>query len=646
MRKSEGGITNRSFSTLASVAVLSSGSAQAAEPAASPVGLGPHIAVAEVPAPFPKELLPDFLNRCSVPEKLNVEVERRSFLVPSYDGTRIAVDVFLPKGLAPGAKVPTIYTTTRYHRSQKGDQIDAVDQRWVAQGYARVIADSRGTGASFGQWYMPWMPPEVQDIGFIANWIARQPWSNGNVAATGLSYPGSTSQRSPAFGMPAIKVIVPRSVVLDEYTELLAPGGIPQESLWASWGKGARRLDLNMPFDIPPPPGAPSFTGVRPVDGPSGETLLADAIKEHELNPGSFDEAAYQMTFKDQPLTQFGGWPVETLSTYTYSSQIQASKVPMLIQASWLDAGTAQGAVNRFMSWSNPQLVIIGAWNHASRADANQFDPAGAALNFPLQDQENLWFCFMNEYVNKVNSAPPPHEIIYYTMVENAWKQTQVWPLSGTREQRFYLDTGNILSTRPPQAKGLDSYAVDFAATTGPGNRWSTQAGPAPAYGNRAEADGKLLTYTSARLVKDVEVTGTGQVSLNVKSSSNDGNFFVYLEDVAPDGRVTYVTEGELRALHRKLSDEAQPYETTYSYRSFRMRDAELLTPGKVVNLTFPLLTTSILFKADHRIRISIGGADSGNFLRIPAAAQGPVTIGVERGGTSGSFVDLPIVPR
>ena len=165
-------------------------------------------------------------------------------------------------------------------------------------------------------------------------------------------------------------------------------------------------------------------------------------------------------------------------------------------------------------------------------------------------------------------------------------------------------------------------------------------------YRDRAEADRKLLVYTGEALAHDVEITGQPVVTLRVTSTHADGNFFVYLEDVAPDGRVTYLTEGELRALHRKLSQAPPPYKTTYPYRTFSRADAQLLTPGQVATLTFQLMATSVLVRAGHRIRVAIAGADKDNFLRIPAMALGDVTVTVAHGGTGGSFIELPVVPR
>jgi hypothetical protein len=231
-------------------------------------------------------------------------------------------------------------------------------------------------------------------------------------------------------------------------------------------------------------------------------------------------------------------------------------------------------------------------------------------------------------------------------MGEGKWRVTHEWPVPGIQQKRYFLDGDGSLSERSPSATGHDTYTVNFDASTGPANRWATQAGgPRIDYGDRTDADRKLLTYTGQVLSANMILTGQPVVSLRITSTHTDGNFIVYLEDVAPDGRTTYITEGHLRAIHRKVSNEKPPYKTTYPYHTFAKKDAMPLVPGHAVTLTFQLQATSVMFKGGHRVRIAIAGADKGTFLRIPQS-QVPVVIDVARGGTEPSFIDLPIVPE
>ena len=86
------------------------------------------------------------------------------------------------------------------------------------------------------------------------------------------------------------------------------------------------------------------------------------------------------------------------------------------------------------------------------------------------------------------------------------------------------------------------------------------QRGKPILFPDRQDADKKLLVYDTPALKHDAEITGHPVVHLWVRSTATDGQFFVYLETVDPDGRVRMLTEGQLRGLHRKVSDEIPPY--------------------------------------------------------------------------------------
>ena len=582
---------------------------------------------------------PSPLGGCSAPATATgaKEFERRSVYVPAADGTRLAVDYSLPKKLSGRTRLPTVFSATRYWRGKRGEGIGPDERFWLERGYAVVRADVRGTGASFGQWYLPWSPQEVKDVGLLVGWIAQQRWSNGKVGAIGTSYLANTAQLAAAYGGPALKAVIPRFMDFDMYTDLLFPGGVIGEHLITQWGRMVRALDLNHDSD--------QSSSVRPVDQERNEASLKAAIEDHRKNPASFDGIASQVTFRNELLPQYGGYPIDISGAYRHAVQIEGSGVPIFGWAGWFDAGTAQGALNRFMNWRNPQLLVIGPWSHGARFDANPFAPVDQAVSPTRPVQEEQAACFFDQHLNGKSNGMAQHAVIYYTMVEDKWKKTSSWPVPGTRQERFYFHEDNHLAKSVPAWAAQDNYRVDFEVTTGTHNRWYTQTGAGDViYPDRAAMDQRWLVYTSAPLADDLEVTGQPVVNLGVASTATDGNFLVYLEDLAPDGTVTYVTEGMLRALHRKVSTGPMPYKTVYPAHSFNSEDGQALVPGKVATLTFQLLPTSVLFKAGHRIRVAIAGADQGSFSRIPA--QGDVTITVWRGGPSASFIDLPVIPK
>jgi putative CocE/NonD family hydrolase len=157
--------------------------------------------------------------------------------------------------------------------------------------------------------------------------------------------------------------------------------------------------------------------------------------------------------------------------------------------------------------------------------------------------------------------------------------------------------------------------------------------------------DKKLLVYTGASLTSDVEITGHPMVSMYLSSTASDGAVFAYLEDVAPDGHVYSITDGQVRLACRKIATTATPYEFPVPYRTFAKRDLELLAPGEIAEITFDLYPISYRVRAGHGICVSIAGADVDHFTRIPAAPAPAPTLTIHRDATHPSRLILPVMP-
>jgi uncharacterized protein len=149
------------------------------------------------------------------------------------------------------------------------------------------------------------------------------------------------------------------------------------------------------------------------------------------------------------------------------------------------------------------------------------------------------------------------------------------------------------------------------------------------------------LTYTSDPLPAALRVVGHPVVGLYLSSTRDDGALFVYLEDVAPDGRTTYITEGLLRLLHRRTNDS--PYVSFGPQHSFLRADGAPLIPGQSELVELTLLPVAVLIREGHRLRVSIAGHDADTFRRYPE--EGPVELTVERSPTQASHLSLPFLP-
>jgi uncharacterized protein len=175
----------------------------------------------------------------------------QSVYVPVGDGVRLAVDVWLPvERLAAGEAVGAVVRTTRYHRAQEpvraGPEFDtnwAEAERWNAAGFAFIVADARGTGASFGMRTGELGEREIADFGELVDWVASWPWSNGRVGVCGTSYEGQAAELVARLRNPHVVAVAALFSPNDPYRQLFYPGGAATSGRFARWMCESRLKD-------------------------------------------------------------------------------------------------------------------------------------------------------------------------------------------------------------------------------------------------------------------------------------------------------------------------------------------------------------------------------------------------------------------
>ena len=135
----------------------------------------------------------------------------RQHMVPMRDGVHLATDVYLPEGAGP---FPAVLVRLPYDKNGRYCWMPVPRSAiFIARGYAFVPQDVRGKFRSEGEPIA--FVNEVPDGYDTIEWIARQPWSNGDVGMWGDSYYGFTQWAAVACGHPALKAIVPRVTFAD-----------------------------------------------------------------------------------------------------------------------------------------------------------------------------------------------------------------------------------------------------------------------------------------------------------------------------------------------------------------------------------------------------------------------------------------------
>lgn len=595
----------------------------------------------------------------------------QSEYVVMRDGIRLAVTTWLPENAEKFiAKCPAVIITTRYWRARAfqkdGPQLQGSYPfaRYLSQNnYILVIADARGSGASFGSREAEISSAEVEDIGELIAWVSRQSWSDGRVATTGTSYTANTALYSLVCAPAALEACVCRAPDFDVYRHLLAPGGIVNHWFIKVWGESTAAMDSN---DISllfsggywpsPEDGIENLLGVRPVDTDSNryqaeDSMLAAALRNHRSN---FNLSGSEESLNFVDSRPFGTY--RNLFDPSYKRKIESRNTPIIIRCGWHDAGTQLGALSMFTSFNCSIRVILGPWSHGGEFRVDPFEVSSDKN--PEEISEKQLYCMTIDSLNSViraksndsrplNTAYRKEEfscVDYYTLGENRWKSTAQWPLPQTKIQRLYLAADHKLDRqRPVSERGCDRYRVDQTASTGLDNRWHAQTAIKPIlFFDRREEDKKLLVYDTPPLDSDIEITGHPVVYLYVRSTATDGQFFVYLETIDLDGRISLITEGQLRGIHHKISTDSPPYNMFGPYHSLKQKDAQPLIPGKLTEISFDLFPISVLLKKGQRIRLAIAGADRDTFAPIADCESPELTI--ERNYSYGSCLDLPII--
>jgi uncharacterized protein len=570
----------------------------------------------------------------------------RSIYVAMPDGCRLAVDVYLPPG-SPG-RVPAILILTPYYRrfalnadAPPGTEACPGLARWrdlfVPRGYALIGVDVRGTGASFGIRDSFRSPRERDDYTRIAEWVTAQPWSDGRIGATGISYVGAACDFLASSGNPAVRAIAPLSAVWDTYIDHYYPGGLLLNRLAQSYDAlmvalDHDRRDLLGEFAYFRDP---SLAGPAPVDDDTGGEARDAAVREHIANfrmPSFIAEFRYH----DDALPYDPEFTPASFSPCHYADRIR-SDVAVLSVSGWMDgAGYQNGAIARFLTLPNRNKhLLLGPWDHGARINVSPWRRAETP-EFSLDGELLRFFdTYLMERDTGLSREAPVH---YFSMHGETWLEAAQWPPVETT-QRLFLAGGGALSMSP--ASGEDRVAADFGFGT------HTRYGRLAAHDTRAYYDdwqprgAALPCYRSEPLGAAVELAGHAVLRLHLAVSEPDAALHVFLSEEEPDGTVRYVTEGVLRALHRKVSPCPPNYRASWPYHSCDRADATPLVPGRHEELVIVLLPTAWRFSRGSRIRLAFAGADVDHYGQVPHGRPPVFTI---RRATS--FLELPVRPQ
>lgn len=576
------------------------------------------------------------------------------------DGCRLAIDVYVPQAAADGDKLgnhdkryPTITLFTPYYRrfkmepgadGERAPNIAKFRDYLVPRGYALVVIDVRGTGASFGTRDSFRSPRERDDSVEVVDWIIAQPWSDGVVGATGISYLGAASDFLASTGHPAVRAIAPLFSVWDTYADNYFPGGIALKALTQSYDDlmvamdhDQRHMLANVVYYS-----NPAYQGPQPVDDDPTGACVAEAIREHL---GNFRQTEFmpEFRYREDPLPYDASFSSASFSPYSVSPGI-GKDVAVLSVSGWMDgAGYMNGAISRFLTLAdNPRHLLLGPWDHGARIDISPWRATQMA-DFPwLAEVLRFFDHYLMGLPTGLDAEDPVH---YCAMHAEQWRSASQWPPSPVAEDTvLFLQAGATLAHAPASDAATTRHQVDFSIGTGRGTRYERIAAinSTEYYPDWQGRTDRMASFTSEPLEHDAELAGHAVAEICLSSNEPDGALFVYLTEIEADGRERYVTEGLLRLLHRKEAPCPDTYRTTWPFRTFSKADAAPMTPGQQERVRLALLPTAWRFSKGSRIRVSLAGADRDHCGQVPHGRPPLWEIG--HGEGQASCISLPLV--
>jgi putative CocE/NonD family hydrolase len=582
---------------------------------------------------------PSDYDRAPTYERMTKE---RDVYVPMRDGVRLCVDIYRPD--APG-KFPALLAFAIYNKDIQGPDmaealppqpawaplwtgpIEAGDTKFfVSRGYAHVIGSPRGIGKSEGGGSREW------DCYDLIEWIAAQPWCDGNVGMVGISGFGAEQLAVAKKQPPHLKAIFPFDSrgaygelggFRDEY-----PGGVIHLFRYLVGHFTAMHQNRGAPGPLPP----------------EREKLWQEAMNnpDYKMYPHVYNLIA-QKGQHMPPLFNVLIDPYDNEEAVKKSeAEFAQIKVPTYTGSGWYGytyKTHLNGCQNWFRHIKAPKKLLLAGPAHLER---------------PFHSFHNEILRWHDHWLKGLDTGiidEPP--VKYWVMGANEWRTASDWPPPEVQWTKLYLASWErLLPALPAPASAAETQAPDVFAQMPPTQTRTIQK----------------LRYLTDPLPQDVLIAGPSVLTLYAEIDQQDTNWIAILKDVGPDHSVRTVREGErdipsnlpereltrgwLKASHRAIDpNRSLPGRPWHPLT----REAQQpVKPGAIEEYQIEILATANLFRRGHRICVEItsldlptgvAGATNAEYVPYHICSSKTVVHRIYHDRARPSHLLLPVIP-
>ena len=438
------------------------------------------------------------------------------------DGTRLATRIWMPDG-ATDRPVPTVLEYLPYRKRGGTDPRDeSTYPVFAAAGIAGVRVDIRGSGESEGVIDGEYTPRELSDACEILEWIAAQPWSNGNVGMMGISWGGFNCLQVAALKPPQLKAVISIASTVDRYNDDIHYKNGTHLSAQLSWAGTmlayqSRTPDVDLVGDrwkemwLERLEGQPFFM----------EEWLAHQRRDDFWKHGSICE-------------DFGGFPV-----------------PALVIAGWAD-GYRNTPLKAIEGLGDKGKAIVGPWIHKYP----HFAWPKPRMDFHAEAIA-WWKRWLDDADNGAEQLPQmrayildgPRPTLRRENDPGYWIAKKDWEKPQTQMLTVAAD-GTLNATGASEGTG-DIYLRSPLDTGTSGGEWFTLKPDAEIAGDQRSDNGGSLTFQTGPLAEEAIYLGAPELTVDVTCEGDWENLAVRIIDVHPDGTETRACYGVLNLAHR-----------------------------------------------------------------------------------------------
>lgn len=491
--------------------------------------------------------------------------------IPLRDGVVTVADVAFPDA---AGKYPTILIRTPYGRVPQFAEGKA--GWWAKRGYVMVVQDCRGRHDSGGEWD-PFMH-ERKDGYDTIEWIAKQPWSDGNVGMIGASYSGGVQWEAAVEAPPALKCIVPQVPPPDPMFNLPYDyGTFPLfADMW--WTNIVKKKITDL-----------SLAG-KPL--PHGDKLNSLPLSTIDLAVLGMRVPFWHKWLERTTANRWVGW--------NYEDDLKNVQIPALMISGWFDGdgiGTKRNWKIMAGLGRTNQWLIDGPWPHAfnSTTSFGGVDYGPTAV-LELDSVYLRWFDTWLKHKEVGIDAVPKVQVFVGGV--NEWRNLNGWPDSRSTETALYLSalkaapsagaTGELVA-EAPASQAPSVYVFDPTKGVAPKDL-KVGADNATTAVKFDSKKGDELLFETPPLTTPVELGGPISIDLWFSTSARDLDLFGMVVDIDPKGVQWLIgMPGKIRASYLSGWNSPKP-----------------LVPGKLYKATLEHWDSAHAFLKGHRIGLLI----------------------------------------